>query len=146
MHINPVGIETRFMKEIFDCSKEDLNYLRRLIVRFENEYNHDVVSELVAMIIENKSIELDCYTIDSLIYFTIVKYAGRYLEEKCHLKNVENTESFGLLCEELGEIDFKNIDSELVIDTEEHRKYYNINLDFWDGFVETLRLFTKQNK
>jgi len=64
-------VETRFLKAIFYSTTEDLNYLINLIKKFESEFKHDLVAELVSMIIESDKIYLDSCKIRFLINITL---------------------------------------------------------------------------
>jgi len=144
MYGTSISVEARFIQAAFNCSVEDLNYLISLIEKFESEYKYDIVNELVAMIIDNKSIDLECYTIDSLIYFTITKFAAQYLTYKCNFLDTENDDFFEFICDILGDIDFKNLGSKLELDSKGYRHNFPIDLGFWDEFVEAMNVFTQK--
>ncbi len=103
------------------------------------------MNELFEMIVEHKALYIESYTIKSVIFFTVSKFAELYLEEKCNFEDVQHDGFFEVIVEDLGDHFLRKISSELTLDLHGYRYDYDMNLEFWDRFVEALRIFTKKD-
>ncbi|KKN55079.1 hypothetical protein LCGC14_0586000 [marine sediment metagenome] len=137
MENKSLTIEKRFLKGILASTMDDLNYLINLIKKFESEFKHDLVNELTSMI-DDRDYE---GSFNMLAGITIDIYAEWYLKEKCNLDMKKHERFFETVGYIMNEQNTSKLKKPLVLDIEPFRQEFEINLDFWDEFVEALNTF-----